>query len=104
LVECHGNGPDHCCYLGKHGICPHLEENTVPGRRWACALRRSFGSWTDVHSSPRYLNEVKPKLVDIGIELDCGDWPQKDSNVMTNPAMGRCCYESEVTIGNPHSD
>ncbi len=95
-MECHGNGPDHCCHLGKYGVCQFLEENTTPGRRWACSLRRIAGSWDAVHTSPLYLAEVKPKLDEIGITVDCGDWPQKNPATMSNPAMGKCCYEGEV--------
>ena len=72
---CSGQGTDHCCYLGAAGVCRHLEQNTVSGRRWACGLRRELGSWDKVHGNKRYLNDVKPVLTEIGVTVDCGDWP-----------------------------
>ena len=90
---CHGNGPDHCCSLGEYGVCVFLEEGTVPGRRWACQLRRELGSWEQVHKDDRYRRKIKPLLTDIGVNVDCGDWPQQVPSVMNNPAMGKCCYD-----------
>lgn len=53
MFTCTGDGADHCCYLdGKP--CPHLEEGTVPGRRWACGLLRQTGTWAAVAADPRY--------------------------------------------------
>jgi len=82
MAKCHGNSEDHCCYLGgSYGVCKFLEQGTVPGRRWACALRREHGNWQDVHTDERYLAEVRPKLDEItpayndGVMPDCGDWP-----------------------------
>ena len=69
---CNGQGTDHCCYIG--GVCPHLEEGTVPGRRWACGLRRELGSWDRVHVDARY-QIVRDRL---GDDFQCGDYPQRD--------------------------
>lgn len=79
-MKCLGrNLEDHCCYLdGKP--CAFVEENTQPGFRWSCGLRRELGSWDAVLSDPRYVAEVLPKHVArserLGIPLsNCGDWP-----------------------------
>jgi hypothetical protein len=78
---------DHCCYLGSHGVCQFLEEN-VEGRRWSCSLRRKLGSWQAVHSDPLYVEAIKPKLVDIGVTVDCGDWPPPGVSCATCGVMG----------------
>lgn len=71
-VSCHGNGPDHCCYV-RGDPCPFLEVNTIPGRRWVCGLRRELGSWDAVHRDSRYLAEVRPAWDESGT-VDCGDF------------------------------
>lgn len=69
-MPCFGNGDDHCCYVaGK--ACPFLEENTVPGRRWACGLRRELGDWDLVISDVRYKLNVAPHFG----AMNCRDWP-----------------------------
>lgn len=73
-ATCAGLTEDHCCYLGRHGVCPYLEEGTIPGRRWACGLRRELGSWDAVHADDRYLTTVRPCWDEVGM-VDCGDWP-----------------------------
>jgi hypothetical protein len=71
-MPCSGNGKDHCCYLqGKP--CRYVEENTVPGRRWACGLRRRLGDWDAVLISSEYQANVAPKLAPYG--YNCRDWP-----------------------------
>tara|TARA_R110000803_G_scaffold210829_1_gene284078 strand:- start:21943 stop:22113 length:171 start_codon:yes stop_codon:yes gene_type:complete len=42
---------------------------------WQCALRVKYPSWEEVHQSPEYLSEVKDKMVGLGYDIDCGDWP-----------------------------
>ena len=69
---CAGLADDHCCYFGEP--CEHIEENTVPGRRWACGLYRVHGSWEAVYQAPEY-QSVREKLTQFGIVVDCGDWP-----------------------------
>jgi hypothetical protein len=81
---CTGNGDEHCCWI--NGVCEFLEENTVPGRRWACGLRRELGSWQAVHADSRYLTNVHPVLARIG-DPDCGDWPAPG---VTCAACGAC--------------
>jgi hypothetical protein len=72
-AACSGNSSDHCCYVS--GVaCRFLEENTVPGRRWACGLRRELGSWEAVHTDARYLRHVQPMWDRLG--GSCGDWPR----------------------------
>lgn len=76
---CHGNGVDHCCYL-QGNVCPFLEENTIPGRRWVCGLLRELGSWDAVHADPRYIETVDSVFAGIVDEhgnrliQSCGDW------------------------------
>jgi hypothetical protein len=92
MPVCHGNGADHCCYIGGR-VCPFLEEGTVPGRRWACGLYRELRSWDAVHADPRYLaSDAARMMAERWPGYGCGDWPQKMPDVMGNPAMGRCCY------------
>jgi hypothetical protein len=58
---CSGNSKDHCCYVdGKP--CQFLEKDTVPGRKWACGLRRRFGNWGDVHQSDEYKTPRQTKM------------------------------------------
>ena len=88
MAECNGNAWDHCCYLGEHGICEFLEENAIPERKWSCMLRRTLGNWERVHLDPRYLDRVRPKLNDIGIDQNCGDWPRPGERCATCGVMG----------------
>jgi hypothetical protein len=73
-IGCMGTAPDHCCYLGEGGVCPYVEERTVPGRRWACGLMRKLGDWNLVMATPEYRENVAPWLEPLGI--NCRDWPQ----------------------------
>lgn len=71
---CHGNAEDHCCWF-QGRVCEFLEENTVPGRRWACGLFRELGSWDAVHADPRY-EPVKVRMSTLSFAPAlCGDWP-----------------------------
>ena len=80
-MSCHGNGNDHCCYLGDKGVCPHLEENTVPGRRWACGLLRRYGSWEAAEASEEYQTDVQPFMNEFdGGRWSCSTWPEKYGN------------------------
>lgn len=74
MGTCTGNASDHCCYFGT--VCEHLEENTVPGRRWACGLLRRYGSWEAVYASPEW-PAVLEKAVACGLsdQYRCGSWP-----------------------------
>jgi hypothetical protein len=75
-MQCPGNTEDHCCYL--NGQRWHfLEENTVPGRRWACGLFREHGNWQAVHVDPRYLQTVRPQWQQTPLAgQECGEWPR----------------------------
>ena len=56
-MKCYGrNAEDHCCYING-SPCKFLEENTEPGSRWTCGLRRELGSWQKVITDPRYFQE-----------------------------------------------
>jgi hypothetical protein len=75
---CHGNTAEHCCsFWGV--ICPYVEENTVPGRRWACGLLRELGTWAQVERDPRYIRDVQPHLDKLSAlmrrEVSCRLWP-----------------------------
>ena len=83
---CHGNGEDHCCYLGTAGVCEYIEEYTVEGRRWACGLYRELGSWDVVHDDPRY-QPIKEILSEWGYL--CGTW---------GPGTNQCCFKSETEV------
>jgi len=74
-MRCHGLGADHCCYVDG-APCRFLEEGTVPGRRWACGLRRELGSWERVHADPRYRAHVQPMWDRLGDGSgSCGGYP-----------------------------
>jgi hypothetical protein len=88
MPGCHGNQPQHCCWVAGE-VCPFLEEGTVPGRRWACGLRRELGSWDAVHADARYIAHVQVEWDKVGIE-SCGAW---------GPGTGQCCYaETPVAV------
>lgn len=71
-----GTGSDHCCWInGK--VCSYLTNSKEPGFNWACSLRTREGSWDKVYETPEYVTVVKPKLLEAGITVDCGDWPPK---------------------------
>ena len=80
-MPCPGAGDDkrHCCYLNGEP-CQYVERRTVPGREWACGLRRELGGWGRVLADPRYQENVKPKLPK---GINCRDYPEK-------PAGQRC--------------
>jgi len=76
---CHGNCADHCCYF-RGVICPYVEEDTVPGRRWTCGLLRELGTWDAVLEDERYRTIVQD-LYNTVPELEgtnCRDWYCKD--------------------------
>jgi hypothetical protein len=89
-MKCTGNGKDHCCYLGKYGVCKYLEENTVPGRHWACGLLRENGTWEKMYKDPRY-SDVRVKLTDCGVKENCCEWP---------PVGGKCNGCGLINNGN----
>lgn len=91
-VGCHGNGPQHCCYVPGSGIpdprgtgqdvCPFLEVDTIPGRHWVCGAKRKLGTWENVHANPAYQEQVYQRVFKPrGIAL-CGDWRVE----------GQCCF------------
>jgi hypothetical protein len=87
MAVCHGNQPDHCCYVDGER-CRYLVENTN-GRRWACGLFVALGSWDAVHADNGYLEHVQSVWDRAGIE-SCGAW---------GPGTDQCCYAgTEVTV------
>jgi hypothetical protein len=95
MSECGKNPDDHCCWMGKRGVCPFLTRSTVPGFYWACELRRDLGSWDAVHQDSRYIEEVKAYWLSIGLEEDCGDYPAPGKKCHT-------CGHGVVKRGNDH--
>ena len=96
-MTCHGNPATHCCWLAGNP-CPFLEVDTVPGRRWACGLRRSLGSWEKVHADSRYQTQVRPAWDDVEEATgrpfaDCGDWPAGQ--------RPQCCFAGEPEAAEP---
>ena len=77
-MKCLGrNSDNHCCHLGEHGVCEYLLED-VDGFRWTCGLRRELGSWGKVLKDERYIENVQPKLDEIGPDLTCKNYPNGD--------------------------
>lgn len=92
-MQCHGNGDSHCCWFNGE-VCRFLEENTVPGRRWACGLYRKYGGWDAALASPEYIQHVQPKFTAIPAlkGKNCRDWPQVYPETMSCQS-GKCCYD-----------
>ena len=85
---CHASD-DHCCYLGRFGVCSLLrDDGPDAARRWVCTLREEHGNWADVHTDPRYLAEVRPMLDEIDVVVDCGDWPEPGKRCATCGTIG----------------
>jgi len=83
--SCSGNGEKHCCWIGGV-LCPHLEEDTVEGRRWTCSLYRALGSWEAVYASDEY------QTTDAAAWFAGGDWPQNIPEALASPS-GKCCWQ-----------
>lgn len=93
---CHGNGADHCCYVDGQ-VCPFLEVDTVPGRKWVCGKRRELGSWEAVHNDPEYIEQVQSHWKEVGVD-DCGDFMGgRPQGRATGEIIPQCCY----TDNNP---
>jgi hypothetical protein len=65
-----------------------LEENTVPGRRWACGLFRELGDWNSVIADRRYKNIVVSLWNTIpecrGKNFTCENYPNGLPEVKVN--------------------
>ena len=68
--------------------CEFLEENTEPGFRWSCGLRRELGSWDAVHSDPRYIEGPGAKWGRFG--TICGDFPDPDKGELCRICGSLC--------------
>jgi len=72
-MQCKGRNLDeHCCWLSGR-VCQFLEENTEPGFRWSCGLRRELGNWDAVIIDRRYQQHVAPNIRTKG--ANCRDYP-----------------------------
>lgn len=69
-----GTAAEHCCWF-QGEACQYIEQSDRPDFVWDCRLRKDYGSWEAVHLSPEYLTNVKPKMIELGYAIDCGDWP-----------------------------
>jgi len=87
--NCSGNAADHCCWFDGQ-VCTFLEENTVPGRRWACGLLRVTGSWESAMGSQEFTQVVLPKAIAAGLDdtYTCADWPPAGGECATCGAKG----------------
>lgn len=86
---CHGNGAEHCCWF--QGVqCPFVEENTMPGRRWACGLARELGGFP-IADDPRWQETVRPMAEAAGLPTDylCANWPQAYG-------IKQCCWAEDT--------
>lgn len=97
-MPCHGNGPDHCCYIrGKP--CQFLIENHVDEtgqlRKWACGLRAELGDWNKVLNDPRYIEHVAGSWRD---GINCRDWPDGDG--VNGDYCNKCGANPELKRGN----
>jgi hypothetical protein len=84
---CSGNFDDHCCHLGKYGVCKYLEKNATENRIWTCSLRRELGDWDLVHNDERYVSEIKVKLLEYDLP-NCGDWPRQNERCAVCGVIG----------------
>lgn len=90
---CHGNGTEHCCYVNGE-VCPFLEVDTTPGRKWSCGLLNKLGSWEAVHADLGYQWYVQQQWDVVGIE-SCGAWR----------IPGQCCFgDNNPPVYNVGSD
>ena len=75
MSNCSGNNEGHCCHFFS-GVCQFLEENTVPGRRWACSLLRKYGSWEEMYLSEEWKIVIADAIASgLGEDYRCGSWP-----------------------------
>lgn len=72
MAICNGTSKDHCCWVGKQGICPHL---IVQNDEISCGLLNELGTWEAVYADPRYLADVQHVWDKIAPGKGCGDWP-----------------------------
>jgi len=80
-ATCSGNTPAHCCVYGGV-VCPYLEENTIPNRRWVCGLMREHQDWDKVLADPRYKKTLTPLYEKFvwpfySVKYNCKTWPVK---------------------------
>jgi len=98
MIICNGNNDYHCCWIAGQ-VCPHLEEGTVAGRRWACGLYREHGSWEKVYASAEYRATAAAASFKVHHPgYGCGDWPQNIPEAIES-VSGKCCWQ-EVNDGD----
>jgi hypothetical protein len=87
MVVCSGAGDaagSHCCYQSGQ-VCKFLEVDTVPGRKFACGLRRELSTWAKVNVDPRYQA--------IGEHWESGGQPFNYCETF-QPSANQCCQEA----------
>ena len=84
MAECKGRNLDDICCITQEYICPYLEQNTEPGFRWSCGLRRELGSWDAVEADPRYIEGPGKQFARY--RVICRDWP----DVSIGHACAKC--------------
>ena len=77
-MACKGRNLDTICCITSDWRCPYLEENTEPGYRWTCGLRRELGSWDAVLEDQRYKDGPGAKFARY--KVNCKDWPDRSLN------------------------
>ena len=91
-MTCLGMNAAHCCWIGGKE-CPHLEEGTVEGRRWACGLFRVHETWEAVYKTAEYKATDAATMFAVGYPgYGCGDWPQNIPEAMAS-LSGKCCFQ-----------
>lgn len=95
-MKCLGrNAADHCCYV-EGRVCEFLEENSEPGFRWSCGLRRESGSWDAVLADPRYA-PIQAAFAPYG--YDCATFPIKPCKTCGAGAIGIELPEIKMMMG-----
>ena len=95
MAACQATAADHCCTL-QGQTCRYFDPEAVSGQN--CTLRAGLGSWEAVYADGRYVRDVKPRLLEAGITVGCGDWPQNCPGLEENVRSGEvdpsaaCCW------------
>lgn len=69
-----GTKDTHCCWF-KGEQCQYVEPSNRAKYKWQCSLKVKYKTWEGAHSSPEYIKDVKPNMIEAGYSCNCGDWP-----------------------------